>query len=202
MSLIATGLLALAPAMCGSLQAYIAVSPPSVVRVVPVIKDDSSDARNAAAAATSDTCPIRCSMRGLVISSHSSSRLLPTFAACASDASVNIGPGQTAFTLHVYIPILAPCAAWQNNLFYLILECLVKSASCYLVRHQSAKDASLTRETIFELALLTMDTSSEWHTAAVASKECKAPDAKLPQVKGTAACDLQNSAFGCAIGHK
>ena len=88
------------PASC-NVQTYRAVSPPSIVRVVPVMKDDSSDARKATAAATSDTSPIRCRMSDLVISSHSSSRLLPTLAACASDASVSIGPGQRAFTLHV-----------------------------------------------------------------------------------------------------
>lgn len=70
-----------------------------MVKFVPVMKDDSSDARKAAAAATSDTFPIRWRMRGSVISLHKSLRLLPTLAACASEASVRMGPGQSAFTL-------------------------------------------------------------------------------------------------------
>ena len=42
-----------------NVQSHRAVKPPSMVRVVPVMNDDSSDARKAAAAATSDTCPMR-----------------------------------------------------------------------------------------------------------------------------------------------
>ena len=71
-----------------------------MVTVVPVIKLDSSDARNAAAEATSDGWPMRLRIRGSVISWQSSSSAFPTLAACFTDPLVSIGPGQSAFTLH------------------------------------------------------------------------------------------------------
>src|ERR1700726_940227 len=79
---------------------YLAVQPPSMSMVWPVMRDAAGDARNTTAPATSIGSPMRCkpAMRSITSARNAGSDR----ASSVPGVEMNVGP--TAFTVMLYLP--------------------------------------------------------------------------------------------------